>query len=128
MTYHFRRHNAAAIVRSQEPGDRRLYTRFPESGMVVRVGAQLLDVHDLSIGGLRMPRCDVAPHSRIKLQLIPRDGRKLLMQQTFTVDGEVISVCDSWTRIRFIGMNYSLAKFLIQYMARRHGVQPYIFK
>lgn len=128
MTCQSRRQRAAAIVRSQEPGDRRLYTRFPESGMVVRVGQQLLDVHDLSIGGLRMPRCDVSPQGRIKLQLIPREGRKLLMQQTFAVEGEVVNECESWTRMRFVGMNYSLAKFLIQYMARRHGVQPYIFK
>jgi hypothetical protein len=128
MTYQFRRQRAAAIIRSQEPGDRRLYNRFPEAGMVVRIGPQLLDVHDLSIGGLRVPQCGSTPGSRIKLQLIPRDGRKLMMHRTFAVEGEVISQCDTWTRLRFVGMTYSLAKFLIQYMAQRHGVQPYIFK
>lgn len=128
MTHHYRRPRASAVIRSHEPGDRRLYNRFPESGMVVRIGSQLLDVHDLSIGGLRVPHCGAKPGSQINLQLIPRDGRKLLMQKTFNVQGEVIGQCDSWTRMRFIGMTYSLAKFLIQYMAQRHGVQPYIFK
>lgn len=128
MTYQFRRKSAAAMVRSQEPGDRRLYNRFPESGMVVRVGQQLLDVHDLSIGGLCVPQCGSKPGSRIKLQLIPREGRKLLMQKVFAVEVEVVSECDSWTRLHFVGMTYSLAKFLIQYMAKRHNLQPYIFK
>lgn len=128
MTYQFRRQRAAAMIRSQEPGDRRLYNRFPECGMVMRLGKQLLDVHDVSIGGLRVPLCGEKPGTAVTVQLIPRDGRKLLMHQTFAAQVEIISQCESWSRLRFTGMTYSLAKFLIQYMGRRHGVQPFIFK
>lgn len=128
MTYQLRRLRAAALIRSHEPGDRRLYHRFAEFGIVVRLGTQLLDVHDLSIGGLRVPHCGLAPGTQVKLQLIPREGRKLLLPQTIAAKGEVISQCDSWTRMHFVGMTFTLAKFLIQYMARCHGVQPFIFK
>ncbi|MBC7905266.1 MAG: hypothetical protein H7Y60_00775 [Rhodospirillaceae bacterium] len=128
MTYQYRRQRAAAIIRSQELGDRRLYNRFPECGIVVRLGQQLLDVYDLSIGGLRVPLCGQKPGTSVKLQLIPREGRKLSMHQTVSAQAEIISECESWSRLHFVGMTYSLAKFLIQYMARRHGVQPFIFK
>ena len=44
------------------------------------------------------------------------------------VRGEVVGHVGEWTRIRFAAMSYSLAKFLIQHLAQRHGVEPYIFK
>ncbi|MBX9634713.1 MAG: PilZ domain-containing protein [Magnetospirillum sp.] len=128
MTHQFRKQRAAALIRSHEAGDRRLYHRFAESGMVVRLGTQLLDVHDLSIGGMRLSHGGVEPGTLVTVQLIPREGRKLMLPQTIEAKAKVIGQCNSWTRLRFEGMTFSLAKFLIQYMARRHGVEPYIFK
>lgn len=128
MNVQFRRPRALSIARAQEPGDRRQYQRYVEYGMVVRIGAQLFDVHDLSIGGLRITRCEEEVGAAVSLQLIPREGRKLMLPETVNAEIIIVGQCEKWSRLKFSGLTFTLAKFLIKYMARRHGVEPFIVK
>ena len=76
--HHFRvRARAAALMRAQEEGDRRNYQRFDQHGLTARVGDKLLEVHDVSVGGIRLARLDLAVGDAVALTLFPRDGRQL---------------------------------------------------
>lgn len=115
-------------MRSHEVADRRQYHRFEEHGLMVRIGDKLLDVHDVSVGGIRVERMDVAVGAELGLTLFPREGRQLELARAMAVRAEVVGHAGQWTRLRFASMSFTLAKFLIQHLARRQGVEPYIFK
>lgn len=126
---HFRiRARAASLMRARETDDRRHYQRFEQHGLMARVGDKLLEVHDVSVGGIRLARLDLPVDADVAMTLFPRDGRQLELSRATMARGEVVGHVGQWTRIRFAAMSYSLAKFLIQHLAQRQGVEPYIFK
>lgn len=131
MTHQHRfrvRARAVALMRTQEAEDRRHYQRFEQHGLMVRVGDKLLEVHDVSVGGIRVSRLDLPQGSEAAMTLFPRDGRQLELGRAMAVRGEVVGHVGQWTRLRFVSLSYTLAKFLIQHLAQRQGVEPYIFK
>ena len=126
---HFRvRARAAALMRAQQAEDRRHYQRFEQHGLMVRVGDKLLEVHDISVGGIRVSRLDLPLEAEAAMTLFPRDGRQLELSRAMAVRGKVVGHVGQWTRLRFVSLSYTLAKFLIQHLAQRQGVEPYIFK
>lgn len=128
MTYHARRAKAAAYLRPHEADDRRQYHRFDDHGLIARIGDKLVEVHDISVGGIRVARFDAAEGSAVTLTLLPRVGRRVDLGQSHRAEGEVVGHVGGWTRIRFPRLSYSLAKFIIHHLGRRNGVQPYIFR
>lgn len=128
MTHHPHRASVSRLMRSHQADDRRHYHRFEHHGLMARVGNQLHEVHDVSLGGMRLNAVDVAVGSELTLTLFPREGRQLGLSESLTVRGQVVGHVKDGTRIRFPTMSYTLAKFLIQHLARRHGVEPYIFR
>ncbi|HLO78090.1 MAG TPA: hypothetical protein VK196_16670 [Magnetospirillum sp.] len=128
MTHSQHRSRLANLMRPHDVDDRRHYQRFEQHGLMVRIGDKLHDVHDVSVGGIRVATLDAAIGTVLSMTLFPRDGRQLGLSQSMAVRGEVVGHVGAWTRIRFASMSYTLAKFLIQHLARRNGVQPYIFK
>lgn len=116
------------MMRSHEAADRRNYHRFDDHGLMARIGDKLLEVHDVSVGGIRVERLEAATGQQVGLTLFPRDGRQLELSNAMAVRAEVVGHVGQWTRLRFATMSFTLAKFLVQHLARRNGVQPYIFK
>lgn len=128
MKHHLHRIRAANVLRAHEGADRRQYHRFEDHGIMARIGDKLLEVHDVSVGGMRVGRIDAVIGAELSLTLFPREGRQLELSRAMTVRGEVVGHTGQWTRLRFVTVSYTLAKFLIQHLARRQGVEPYIFK
>lgn len=118
----------ATFMRSPMLGDRRRYQRFEQHGLMARIGDTLLEMRDISVGGMCVARLEQPVGAEIAMTLFPRDGQHLDLGRSLVVRGEVLGHVDHWTRLRFVGMTYSLAKFLVQHLARCHGVEPYIFK
>lgn len=128
MTFHARRARISQLMRPHQPEDRRHYQRFEQHGLMVRVGQKLHEVHDVSVGGIRIDLVDAPVGADLVLTLFPRDGRQLDVSQSMAARGQVVGHTGTCTRIQFVTMSFTLAKFLIQHLARRNGVQPYIFK
>jgi hypothetical protein len=128
MTYQAHSRRLSLRLRAQDADDRRHYQRFEQHGLMARVQDKLLEIHDVSIGGIRVQRVDMAVGAPLSLSLFPRDGRRLDLAQSMTIRGEVVGHTGEWTRIRFHAMTFTLAKFLIQHLARRSGIEPFIFR
>lgn len=128
MTHHPHRASVSRLMRSHQADDRRQYHRFEHHGLIARIGSQLHEVRDVSLGGIRLDPVAVAVGADLTVTLFPREGRQLGLAQSLAVRCQVIGHVDDATRIRFAFMSYTLAKFLIQHLARRNGVQPYIFR
>lgn len=128
MTHHSHRTRTANLMRAQQAADRRHYHRFDEHGLMARIGDKLHEVHDISVGGVRVARLDAAVGAEIALTLFPREGRQLELSRSMAVRCQIAGHTGEWTRLRFASVSYSLAKFLIHHLARCHGVEPYIFK
>lgn len=131
MTYLHRlriRSDVASLMRVQQAEDRRRYQRFEQHGLMARVGDKLLEVYDISVGGIRLSRLDQQSGTEVAMTLFPREGRQLELSRSIAVRGEIVGHTGEWTRIRFCAPTYSLAKFLIQHLAQCYGVEPYIFK
>lgn len=128
MTHQPHGNGVSRLMRSRLADDRRQYHRFDQHGLMARVGAKLYEVRDVSVGGIRMDALDVAVGTVLSITLMPREGRQLGLSQSMAVKGEVVGHVRGTTRIRFPAMSYTLAKFLIHHLARRNGVEPYIFK
>ncbi len=126
--HHLRRAKLSTLMRPREADDRRQYQRFEQHGLMVRIGDKLLDVHDVSVGGIRVQRLDLAVGGTCQMTLLPRDGRQLDLSQSMAARGLVVGHVAGWTRLKFSSMSFTLAKFLVQHLARRHGVEPYIFR
>lgn len=116
------------LMRSRQADDRRHYHRFDKHGLMARIGTVLYEVHDVSVGGLRVDALTLPVGTELSITLFPRDGRHLELAQTISARGVVAGHVKGATRIRFPTMSYTLAKFLIQHLARSQGVEPYIFK
>lgn len=119
---------ASRLVRSQAADDRRAFRRFAGNGLMARIGDAIVEVTDISVGGLRVARQDLARGRRVHLQLIPREGTKLALNESIRAEAEVVGACDAWTHLRFTAVSYSLAKLIIRHIARTTGVQPYHFR
>ena len=130
MNHHpkLRRARLVALMRSREAEDRRRFHRFEEHGLMARIGDRLLEVHDVSLGGIRVKRLDLEVGSTCDITLLPREEGEQGTAESLAVRGVVAGHVDGWTRIQFPSMSYTLAKFLIQHLARSQGVEPYIFK
>lgn len=128
MTHQPHGTGASRFMRARASGDRRQYHRFEQHGLMVRVGVNLHVVHDVSVGGLRIEGLTLPVGTEVTMALMPREGKKLGLAESMTVRGHVVGHVKNSARIRFDGMSYTLAKFLIQHLALRNGVEPYIFK
>ena len=128
MTHHPHRAGISRLMRAHHTDDRRQYHRFDHHGLMARVGNQLHEVRDVSLGGLRLDLLDVPVGTELTITLFPREGRQLGLSDAMNVRGHVVGHVKNGTRIRFPSMTYTLAKFLIQHLARRNGLEPYIFK
>lgn len=116
------------LMRARTGGDRRQYHRFEQHGLVVRIGATLHQVRDVSVGGIRVEGLILPVGTDVTMTLVLHEQGKLESTNGMTARGQVVGQIKNSARIRFDGMSYSLAKFLIQHLARRFGVEPYIFK
>lgn len=128
MTHFPHGNSTSKLMRSRETDDRRHYHRFEQHGLMARIGTVLHEVHDVSVGGIRVDALNLSVGTELSITLFPRDGRQLEVAQSMTVRGLVVGHVKGATRIRFPAMSYTLAKFLIQHLARCQGVEPYIFK
>lgn len=128
MTHHPHGNGTSKFLRSRQVDDRRHYHRFEQHGLMARIGTVLHEVHDVSVGGIRIDGLDAPVGTELAITLFPRDGRQLDVSQAKAVRGQVAGHVKGGTRIRFPTMSFALAKFLIQHLARSNGVQPYIFK
>lgn len=128
MNHHPHGAGTSKMLRSRQADDRRHYHRFEQHGLMARIGSVLHEVRDVSVGGIRVDALDAPVGAELAIVLFPRDGRQLGLAQSMTVRGEIVGHLRGATRIRFLSMSYALAKFLIQHLARRNGVEPYIFK
>lgn len=97
-------------------------------GLMVRLGDTLHEVQELSVGGLWVDRVDAPLGAKVPMTLFPREGHHLELSQTMTTRGEVAGHDGDATCIRFVGLTFPLARFVIQQLARQSGVQPYIFR
>lgn len=118
----------ARHLRASSAEDRRRFHRFAAEGLMVRLGDRILDIQDVSLGGLRVERQDVPKGKMVELQLIPRSGRALALNDSVRARAEVVGHCDRWTHLRFQQVTYTLAKTIIRQFARTTGVQPFVFK
>lgn len=116
------------FMRSRQTDDRRHYHRFETHGLVARIGGSQYDVHDVSVGGIRIQGLDAPQGARLTVLLLPSDGKQLDEAKAMAVEGLVVGHVKGSCRVRFPTMSYTLAKFLIHHLARQHGVEPYIFK
>lgn len=128
MTHLQRGNSTSKLMRSRQAEDRRHYHRFDRHGLIARIGTVLHEVHDVSVGGIRVDALDLPVGTELSITLFPRDGRQLEVAQSMTVHGQIVGQVKDATRIRFPTMSYTLAKFLIQHLARCQGVEPYIFR
>lgn len=128
MTHHPHGNGVSKLMRAHQTDDRRRYHRFDRHGLVARIGNVIHEVEDVSVGGIRLKALDRPLGERIAMTLIARDGNQLDISHSMPAQGEIVGRTGTAARIRFTFMSYKLAKFLIQHLARRHGVQPYIFK
>lgn len=119
---------ASRFMRARTSDDRRQYHRFERHGLVVRIGTTLHPVHDVSVGGIRVEGLTPPVGTEVSMVLMSREGNKLGLADSMTARGQVVGLVKNSARIRFDGMSYKLAKFLIQHLALRNGVEPYIFK
>lgn len=128
MTHHPHGNGASRFMRARASDDRRQYHRFEQHGLIVRVGTTLYEVRDVSVGGVRVEGLTLPVGTDVAMTLMPREGGTLAPADGMTARGRVVGLVKNSARIRFDGMSYTLAKFLIQHLARRFGVEPYIFK
>lgn len=120
---------ASRLARTNSAEDRRAFRRFAGSGLMVRLGESIVEVADISVGGMRTARQDHAAKGHLlQVQLIPREGTKLALNDSIRAEVVVVGSCEQWTHFRFTAVTYTLAKLIIRHIARTTGVQPYHFR
>lgn len=118
----------ARLARPEAESDRRRFQRFAGTGMMARIGQEMVEVGDMSLGGLRLPRRDLAAGAVVKVQLIPREGTKLHLNEALYAEARVVEHGPGWTGFAFVVVSYSLAKMIVRHMARLTGIEPYHFR
>lgn len=116
------------LTRSPSGEDRRRFQRYDGAGLIAQIGASLHEVDDVSVSGIRINARDLPKTGTLTLTLIPRDGRKLALNEAVQASAQVVGDDGGHTRLRFTGLPFSLAKLLIRHIAQQTGVQPFIFR
>ncbi len=124
---HLHRGKPSAFLRPNGD-DRRRFNRFDQIGVVVRIGDKLVKVQDLSVGGVQIERIEIAKGSTVALTMLPSHAGRVDLNRSQPARGEVVGHEGGYTHIRFTSVSYTLAKFIIQHLAQRSGVEPYIFR
>lgn len=120
------RKQVSGFVRSHLPGDRRMYPRFDILELHAKVGGRVYPVADFSISGIRIAGLHLDGPAPIHLRILSSQGTESI--RGIDVRGEVVHSDQDGCRIRFLSLNYSLARLLINALAQRTGVKPYLFR
>lgn len=116
------------LTRSATSDDRRYFQRYDGSGLIARIDTRLIEVDDVSVSGIRVAVADIPKGRPVVITLIPHEGSKLAMSEAVQASAVVAGVENGHTRLRFVQLQFSLAKLVIRHIAGRSGVQPFIFK
>ena len=119
-----------SMARTASPQDRRTFQRYDGEGLVALVYGQQVEIDDFSLGGLRLhiDLVHLPQGAEIEFTLVPRMGAALQTERAVRVCAVIQGHADYGSRVAFRTVTFSLAKILIQQMARKNGLKPYIFK
>ncbi len=114
------------FVAKAGPDERRRLIRHPGTGLVAQLRGQTADVLDISLNGIRLAIArDLGP-GHLRFNLISDLGG----EQESSAPAIAVAVARgvSDLRMRFVGMNYRLARMIVHHIARLNGVDPYVFR
>ncbi len=113
----------------QDCGERRQLHRYPGTGLVARFGDRVVEVLDISLGGLRLaPGYDVGA-GEVRFRIARRgSGRPEPDSLGASATAVKAAATGNGQHLRFVGMNYPLARLVIGHIAAVSGVSPYIFR
>ncbi|CAA7620405.1 hypothetical protein [Magnetospirillum sp. UT-4] len=122
------RRTLTSRMANTQTDDRRRFQRYTGAGMTAILNGKVVDVDDVSLGGLRLPRMELARGTELTVQLMPRVGDRLLVNENIHVRTMVVRNCDAWTHLHFTAMTYTIAKAIIRHMGRVTGVKPFMVR
>jgi len=108
--------------------DRRGYPRVPGNQLMARIGTQLVEVLDVSIGGVKLARTFEPLLGPLSLTLFPRAGEKLDLNRGVRVSGSVIRVDAKAVAVDFAATSYALAKLVVWHASGKLGATPHLVK
>jgi hypothetical protein len=111
-------------------GDRRHYVRFEGQGVAAIIGSAIIDVQDISMGGIRFATNPtlLQPKDEVRMVLMPRDGKALRINEGIHISGQVVGVAGTEVRIAFHRPTYAIAKLIVRCTADSLGVEPHMVK
>lgn len=108
--------------------DRRLFPRFPAADLMANIGGKLVEVEDISLGGLRVHAVMDIAQPPVTLTLYPRVGDKLLLNEGVTASGVWVGCYGQSMGLRFVRTTMPLSKLVLRQAAKLLGVEPYLLK
>jgi len=107
--------------------DRRQFSRHAGKGLIARVGNQLVEVLDISMGGMKLEKTFDAAAGPLGFVLIPRHENKLDLNKGVKASGTVVRVEDDGVAIQFAA-TYALSKLVVWITSEKLGVAPHMVK
>ena len=108
------------------PEERRRLVRHTGTGLSAQLRGQLVDVTDISLTGIRIATGRDLGAGQIRFNLVCDRGDG--QETSAPAVAMVVARGPSDQRMRFVGMNYRLARMIVHHIARLNGVDPYVFR
>lgn len=110
------------------PPERRRHNRVQGEGLMANVNGKLVDVLDISFGGVRLAHGFSWEKPHISFQIIRRTNRTLHLNESLRVGGRIVEVTDTSVRIQFDRVMYALVKLIVHTKSKALGVTPHLVK
>lgn len=110
------------------PAERRKFPRVPGNGLMANANGKLIEVIDISFGGMKLGTPLEVTERVQSFTLIPRDGDKLALNESVRVSGTVIRSDDQYAVVKFSTVTMALSKLIVRRTSEKLGVAPYYVK
>ncbi len=118
------------LAPSRRRHGRRAHSAQPRSrsrGLMACVDGKLLEIHGFIGDALKMEECGLGAGTVVDVDIIPRDGFRLLIADAVSITGAVTQSDDGCMRIGVNDVSYSLISFLMRHLSGKTAVMPHVF-
>ncbi len=104
--------------------DRRQALRFDGRGLLAHVAGTLVDLHDISVGGVKITMPARMPEGAMAITLYPHDGLWIDFDAAIEVKGTLVAREAEALRIRFDDETEALSRLIVRHANRRQRFVP----
>lgn len=108
--------------------NQRRFERARVRGLYAEVSGKLVEVADISIGGMKLVGGPALERGPLRFKLIPIEDGRLLVNESIQAVGTVTRVESDGVGVEFTSPTWTLVKMVVRRMGEISEINPFVVK